>query len=266
MKIGIELVSMYVPHHYVNLKNLEEERNQTETNYQGLIQEKMSVCSPDEDIVTMGYSASKNIIEKIDYINKEVRKPPRPGDGSFNTDAGLLTHLPHPFNPEKHVLMIAGCWGQGTVGGVNLLINEVNEIWKKTKDNFFQVVYDVQLDSNQNPTTEKIDWETLEILHPKSTPPDWKISSSNFSDQFEKEVSVVIPCKNEENTVANVVRTFKDHKAVGEIIVIDNDSTDETSKNAEEAGAKVISEKKQGKGYALKAGMQYCQYPFHHSR
>jgi len=203
-----------------------------------------------------------NIIERIDDINKEVRKPPRPGDGSFDNDSGLLTHLPHPFSPEKHVLIIAGCWGQGTLGGVNLLINEVDEIWKKTKDNFFQVVYDVQIDSNQNPINEKIDWESLQILHPKATPPNWKDSLRNYSDQFKKEISIVIPCKNEENTVANIVKIFKGHKAVGEIIVIDNGSTDKTSKNAEEAGATVISEVKQGKGYALKAGIQYCQYPF----
>jgi dolichol-phosphate hexosyltransferase len=72
-------------------------------------------------------------------------------------------------------------------------------------------------------------------------------------------VSVVIPCFNEAESIAKVLRSF--HKGMlakdafdFDLIVIDNSSTDDTAKIAERAGARVIHEPKQGKGYALRLG------------
>lgn len=70
-----------------------------------------------------------------------------------------------------------------------------------------------------------------------------------------KTVSVIIPAFNEEKTVAHVVNVVKSLKYIGEIVVVDDGSMDQTSKFAEEAGAKVIHHmKNRGKGAAIKTG------------
>lgn len=66
-------------------------------------------------------------------------------------------------------------------------------------------------------------------------------------------ISVVIPCYNEEKTIAKVVGDFRRELPEAEIIVIDNNSTDNSVDLAREAGAKVLFEKKQGKGNVVKS-------------
>jgi glycosyltransferase involved in cell wall biosynthesis len=67
-------------------------------------------------------------------------------------------------------------------------------------------------------------------------------------------VSVIIPCYNEEKTIEKVIRNIP--KEVFEIIVVDNNSTDKTAEIAKKLGTKVIREKKQGYGYALQRGFK----------
>lgn len=67
----------------------------------------------------------------------------------------------------------------------------------------------------------------------------------------EIKIAVVIPCYNEAATVAKVVGDFRAQFPDARIMVIDNNSTDETRKNALAAGAEVLFEKKQGKGFAV---------------
>ena len=52
-----------------------------------------------------------------------------------------------------------------------------------------------------------------------------------------KTISVVIPAFNEQNTIANVVRDFRACKEVDEVLVINNNSFDQTALRAIEAGA-----------------------------
>jgi glycosyltransferase involved in cell wall biosynthesis len=70
-----------------------------------------------------------------------------------------------------------------------------------------------------------------------------------------KIVSVVIPAYNEEKAIERTIKDFS-KPYVDEIIVIDNNSTDRTSELAKKAGAKVILEKKQGYGHALRRGLK----------
>lgn len=67
-------------------------------------------------------------------------------------------------------------------------------------------------------------------------------------------VFVVIPALNEEEPIGDVVRAVIAER-VGEVIVVDNGSTDSTAERARAAGARVVSEPKRGYGRACMAGL-----------
>lgn len=68
-------------------------------------------------------------------------------------------------------------------------------------------------------------------------------------------IKVIIPAFNEADSIAQVITEIPD--AVSEIIVVSNNSTDDTIKNAKSAGATVLSENRKGYGYACLCGMDY---------
>src|SRR5437868_1048263 len=68
-------------------------------------------------------------------------------------------------------------------------------------------------------------------------------------------VSVVIPALNEEEPITDVVQAVLTTGVPGEVIVVDNGSTDQTGERAAAAGAKVISEPNRGYGRACAAGV-----------
>lgn len=74
------------------------------------------------------------------------------------------------------------------------------------------------------------------------------------------DVSIVIPCLNEQATVAECVekaRHWLDHSPYsGEVLVVDNNSTDRTADVARAAGARVVFEELPGKGNAFQKGMR----------
>jgi glycosyltransferase involved in cell wall biosynthesis len=76
--------------------------------------------------------------------------------------------------------------------------------------------------------------------------------------QPDLEVSVVIPCLNEEHTVGVCVakaRTALDRLgAPGEVVVVDNGSTDRSAAVAAAAGARVVPETRRGYGQAYLSG------------
>ena len=69
-------------------------------------------------------------------------------------------------------------------------------------------------------------------------------------------ISVIIPALNEEEPIAAVVRGCLTTGLPGEVIVVDNGSTDRTSDRAEAAGAKVVLEPTPGYGRACAAGIR----------
>lgn len=75
---------------------------------------------------------------------------------------------------------------------------------------------------------------------------------------MENKVSVIIPAFNEAENIVNVINLSKNCQYVSEIIVVDNLSTDDTSKLALEQNVKVISCNKQGKGYAMETGLEHA--------
>lgn len=65
-------------------------------------------------------------------------------------------------------------------------------------------------------------------------------------------IAVLIPCYNEEKTVAKVVQDARNALPDARIYVYDNNSTDRTAELAREAGAIVRREYKQGKGNVIR--------------
>jgi len=68
-------------------------------------------------------------------------------------------------------------------------------------------------------------------------------------------IKVIIPAFNEADSIAHVIQDIPD--SVSEIVVVNNNSTDNTVENAQNAGATVLTETKKGYGYACLCGMDY---------
>ena len=69
------------------------------------------------------------------------------------------------------------------------------------------------------------------------------------------DIRVIIPAYNEESSIAKVIGEIPD--VVNEIVVVNNNSTDNTAKEAQKAGATVLDEDRMGYGYACLMGMDY---------
>jgi len=68
---------------------------------------------------------------------------------------------------------------------------------------------------------------------------------------------VLIPCLNEIGAIKKVITDFKKELPEAEIIVFDNGSTDGTPQAAEKLGARVLYEKRRGKGYVVQSMFQH---------
>lgn len=77
---------------------------------------------------------------------------------------------------------------------------------------------------------------------------------------LEKEISVILPCRNEIDSIGfcieNARRFIEETGKTGEIIVVDNGSTDGSGVKAEQCGAMVIKEMVPGYGSAIRAGIR----------
>jgi glycosyltransferase involved in cell wall biosynthesis len=65
-------------------------------------------------------------------------------------------------------------------------------------------------------------------------------------------IAVLIPCYNEAVTIASVVAGFRATLPEAAIHVYDNNSTDDTARIASEAGARIGTETRQGKGHVVR--------------
>ena len=82
MKIGIDRISLYSSHYYIDLKTLAEQRQvDPEKFYSGIGQEKMAVPAPDEDVVTLGANAAYPLMidEELDDVDLLL----------FSTESGI---------------------------------------------------------------------------------------------------------------------------------------------------------------------------------
>jgi hypothetical protein len=93
-----------------------------------------------------------------------------------------------------------------------------------------------------------------------------KIESARVDLGQPVEVSVVIPCLNEANSLAycvdKAIGAFRAARLTGEVIVADNGSTDGSIRIAEEHGARVVNVPERGYGAALRAGIAAARGPY----
>ena len=75
-------------------------------------------------------------------------------------------------------------------------------------------------------------------------------------------VTVAIPCYNEAPTIAKVVADFRAELPEADIVVVDNASTDDGAAKARAAGARVIREKRRGKGFVMQTILEVVETDF----
>jgi glycosyltransferase involved in cell wall biosynthesis len=77
-------------------------------------------------------------------------------------------------------------------------------------------------------------------------------SLSSFQERLKsRKIAVLIPCLNEEQTIAKVIQDFRKELPEAAVYVYDNNSSDRTALIAKAAGARVFREKRQGKGFVV---------------
>jgi glycosyltransferase involved in cell wall biosynthesis len=110
---------------------------------------------------------------------------------------------------------------------------------------------------------------TLELHDPKTLAPreaTARASSAAPTYDAPVEVSIVMPCLDEAETVATCVRKALSFLArsgiAGEVIVADNGSTDGSQSLAREAGARVVDVSARGYGAALQGGINAARGRF----
>lgn len=75
-----------------------------------------------------------------------------------------------------------------------------------------------------------------------------------------KKIAVLIPCYNESQTIAKVVKDYKKALPEADIYVYDNNSSDHTDEIAKKAGAIVRYEYRQGKGNVIRSMFRDLDY------
>ncbi|QDV90505.1 Undecaprenyl-phosphate mannosyltransferase [Phycisphaerae bacterium RAS2] len=76
-------------------------------------------------------------------------------------------------------------------------------------------------------------------------------------------IAVLVPCYNEAATIAKVVADFRRELPEATVYVFDNNSTDGTGDLARSAGAVVVHEKRQGKGFVVAAMLEKVDADFY---
>ncbi|MBP5274483.1 MAG: glycosyltransferase, partial [Abditibacteriota bacterium] len=69
----------------------------------------------------------------------------------------------------------------------------------------------------------------------------------------DKKIAVLLPCYNEAETIVRVIEDYRSVYPGAEIYVSDNNSTDGRGELARGAGARVVREYRQGKGFVIRS-------------
>jgi hypothetical protein len=95
--------------------------------------------------------------------------------------------------------------------------------------------------------------------HIMSVAVSWRVEDPLESQTAPVELSIVMPCLNEAETLAACIskaaRALRDHAISGEIVIADNGSTDGSQSIAASMGARVVQVPAKGYGSALRGGI-----------
>lgn len=80
-------------------------------------------------------------------------------------------------------------------------------------------------------------------------------------EKKKSKASFIIPTLNEESSIQSTIKAGFTCDPIEEVIVVDGKSDDMTYKLAEQAGAKVITQQKTGKGDAIRTGLKHASNP-----
>ena len=87
-----------------------------------------------------------------------------------------------------------------------------------------------------------------------------KLQKNDVKESDLLEVSVVMPCLNEEETISACIRkaqqALRENNIKGEIVVVDNGSSDRSPEIALDLGARLLFQKEKGYGYAYQLGIR----------
>jgi len=117
LKVGIDAMSFYTPHYYLDLKELAAARA-VDVNkfYQGLGQEKMAVLPPDEDVVTMAADAGHRVLRHIDVNDIELLLFATESAIDQSKAAGIFVHHLLKLPPRCRVLELKQACYSATAG------------------------------------------------------------------------------------------------------------------------------------------------------
>jgi glycosyltransferase (TIGR04182 family) len=81
-----------------------------------------------------------------------------------------------------------------------------------------------------------------------------------MTDEYE-DVCALVPTRNEATTIADVIDGLYD-AGVGHVLVVDGNSTDDTAEIAADHGAEVVQQTGDGKGQAVRQGVNHIDEPY----
>ena len=163
-------------------------------------------------------------------------------------DGRVLSLIEKPDNPQTRIMGV----------GSYLLNNKVFHYIKNTPVSQLRGEVEITEVLSNMARHENVYAETLSGFYLNVNNLDdlnyanYVLRDKNYSQY---KISIVIPAYNEEETIAEVVEEFKAHSDVDEVLVVDNNSMDNTQALSIEAGARVVLEKNLGYGNALKRGL-----------
>jgi hydroxymethylglutaryl-CoA synthase len=105
MKLGIDCISFYTPHYYLDLATLAAARGVDVDKYKvGLGQDKMAVTPPDEDIVTFAANAAYPLLKQVDVEQIDTVFLATESGIDQSKAAGIFVH--HLLNLPKNCRVV----------------------------------------------------------------------------------------------------------------------------------------------------------------
>jgi dolichol-phosphate mannosyltransferase len=114
--------------------------------------------------------------------------------------------------------------------------------------------FDLQVEPFRDEATERLFVQLrMSRLNRRSAQP------SAFVELPDPDVTVVVPAKNEEGSIAGILREVR--RYAGHVLVLDGHSTDRTTTIARSQGVPVVEDNGRGKGAALRSAIDHVHTP-----